>query len=139
MDLIGTWTLAALEVIASDGTVDKPLGEAPLGRIMYGADGTMSAMLGARNRPSFGVRADQASDAQWGAAARMFIAYAYAGTWTRDGDVVRHQVEVSLIPDWIGTTLVRTIGQWDGGLTLTVEPNRPGGRTQRLAWAPVTT
>jgi hypothetical protein len=137
VDLIGTWTLAAFEVIASDGTVEKPLGEAPLGRIMYTADGTMSAMLGAGNRPSFGVRADQASDAQWGAAARMFIAY--AGTWTRHGDVVRHQVAVSLIPDWIGTTLVRTIGEWDGGLTLTVQPNRAGGRAQRLAWAPVTT
>jgi hypothetical protein len=68
-----------------------------------------------------------------------FEVIAHAGTWTRDGDLVHHQVEVSLIPDWIGTTLVRTIGEWDRGPTLTVQPNRPGGRAQRLAWAPART
>lgn len=133
MDLIGTWTLAGFEVIGGDGTVTRPFGDAPVGRIMYGADGAMSAMLGAENRAAFGARAGEVSDAAWAAAARMFVAY--AGTWQRDGDIVRHHVAVALIPDWIGTTMERTIGQWEGGLTLSVEPRIPGGRTQRLMWA----
>ncbi|HUR73290.1 MAG TPA: lipocalin-like domain-containing protein [Sporichthya sp.] len=133
MELIGTWTLEAFEVEAGDGTVTTPFGDAPVGRILYGADGTMSAMLCAPDRPAFGARAGDATDAQWAAAARSFVAY--AGTWARDGDVVRHRVAIALIPDWIGTTMERTIGERDGRLTLTVEPRAVGGRRQRLVWA----
>ena len=122
-------------MIAGDGTVTRPFGNAPLGRILYGADGAMSAMLGAEDRTPFGARPGEVSDAVWADAARMFVAY--AGTWEREGDVVRHHVAVALIPDWIGTTMERTIGAWDGGLTLSVEPRTAGGRTQRLKWARV--
>lgn len=135
MDLIGTWTLEAFEVVAGDGTVTTPFGDHPRGRLMYGADGTMSAMLGAADRAAFGTRAGEAGDAQWAEVARRFVAY--AGSWTRDGDVVRHEVAVALIPDWIGTTMERVIGERDGRLTLTVEPRTPGGRAQRLVWARV--
>jgi hypothetical protein len=133
VELIGTWTLEAFEVVAGDGTVSTPFGDTPVGRIMYGADGTMSAMLCAPDRAGFGARAGEATDEQWAQAARMFVAY--AGTWIRDGDVVRHKVAIALIPDWIGTTMERTIGERDGRLTLTVQPRTAGGRVQRLVWA----
>ncbi|WP_019873759.1 lipocalin-like domain-containing protein [Sporichthya polymorpha] len=133
MELVGTWTLEAFEMVAGDGTVTTPFGDAPIGRIQYAADGTMSAMLGSPERPPLGTRAGEADDAQWAAIAKHFVAY--AGAWTREGDVVRHEVAVALIPDWIGTTLERTIGERDGRLTLTVEPRVPGGRSQRLVWA----
>jgi hypothetical protein len=133
MDLIGTWTLEAFEMVAGDGTVTTPFGDAPLGRIMYAADGTMSAMLCRPDRPTFGSRAGDATDAQWAAIASTYVAY--AGTWTRAGDQVHHEVAIALIPDWIGTTMHRTIGERDGRLTLTVEPRTPGGRAQRLIWA----
>ena len=135
MELIGTWTLEAFEVVAGDGTVTTPFGDNPVGRIMYGADGTMSAMLGAPDRPAFGGRAGEATDAAWAGAAKQFVAY--AGAWAREGDVVRHDVAIALIPDWIGTTMERAIGERDGRLTLTVEPRTPGGRAQRLVWARV--
>lgn len=135
MELIGTWTLEAFEVVDGDGTVTTPFGSDPVGRIMYAADGTMSAMLGAPDRPAFGRRAGEATDAQWAGVAQRYVAY--AGTWTREGDVVRHQVAVALIPDWIGTTMERVVGERDGRLTLTVEPRTPGGRAQRLVWARV--
>ena len=135
MDLIGTWALEAFEVVAGDGTVTTPFGDNPLGRLMYGVDGTMSAMLGAPARTAFGARAGEATDAQWAEVARRFVAY--AGNWTREGDVVRHQVTVALIPDWIGTTMERVIGERDDRLTLTVEPRTPGGRAQRLVWVRV--
>lgn len=135
MDLVGTWTLEAFEVVAGDGTVTTPFGDAPLGWIMYAADGTMSAMLGAPDRAAFGARAGEVSDAQWAETARRFVAY--AGTWVQDRDVVRHKVAIALIPDWIGTTMERTIGEREGRLTLTVEPRTAGGRSQRLVWARV--
>jgi len=134
MDLIGTWTLEAFEVVAGgDGTVTRPFGHSPLGRIMYASDGTMSAMLCAPDRGAFGARAGDATDAQWAGVAKTFVAY--AGTWTRDGDQVHHDVAIALIPDWIGTTMHRTIGERNGRLTLTVEPRTAGGRAQRLVWA----
>lgn len=133
MELLGTWTLEAFEIVAGDGTVTAPFGDHPLGRLSYLADGTMAAMLGAPDRPSFGGRAASADDAQWAAAAKHFVSY--AGTWERSGDVVRHTVAVALIPDWIGTVMERTVGERDGRLTLTVEPRTPGGRAQCLVWA----
>jgi len=133
VELTGSWDLEAFEVVAADGTVTTPFGDAPLGRLMYGADGSMAAMLGALDRPAFAGRASEVDDAAWKAAAGHFVAY--AGSWSREGDVVRHRVMVALIPDWIGTTLERTIGERDGRLTLSVEPRTPGGRTQRLVWA----
>ncbi|MGQ0843329.1 MAG: lipocalin-like domain-containing protein [Sporichthyaceae bacterium] len=135
MDLVGTWTLRSFEVVSADGTVARPFGAAPLGQLGYRADGTMSALLCAPDRPSFGTRAGSATDAQWAAAARHFVAY--AGRWEGIGDVVRHHVEIASIPDWIGTTVERTVGELDGNLVLTVEPRDPAGRTQRLTWAPV--
>ncbi len=135
VNLVGTWSLQAYEMTSGVGTVTRPFGDAPLGRIMYGADGSMSAMLGASDRAPFDGRGGAASDAQWAELARRFTAY--AGTWTREGDVVRHRVEIALHPDWIGTTLERTIGQWEGGITLNVEPRSAGGRAHRLVWARV--
>lgn len=133
MDLIGSWDLEAFEVVEADGTVSTPFGAAPLGQLMYSAGGAMSAMLGAPDRPAFAARASAVEDRQWAQAASRFVAY--AGSWTREGDVVRHLVAVALIPDWIGTTMERTVGERDGRLVLSVEPRTPGGRTQRLVWA----
>lgn len=135
MELIGTWTLAAFEIVDADGTTSRPFGDAPLGQLSYRADGTMSALLCPPDRPALGTRAGAATDAQWAAIARTFVAY--AGTWERDGGVVRHHVAIAAIPDWIATTLLRSVGERDGNLVLTVEPTTPGGRTQRLVWAPV--
>ena len=90
MDLIGTWTLDAFEIVAGDGSVTTPFGGAPLGRIMYAADGTMSAMLCHSERPALGTRAGDATDAQWAAVARTFVAY--AGSWSLTGNEVSHRV-----------------------------------------------
>jgi hypothetical protein len=133
VELTGSWDLEAFEVVAADGTVSTPFGEAPLGRLMYSADGSMAAMLAAPDRSAFAARASEVDDGQWKQAASHFVAY--AGSWSREGDVVRHRVMVALIPDWIGTTMERTVGERDGRLVLSVEPRTPGGRTQRLVWA----
>jgi hypothetical protein len=135
MELIGTWTLEAMEVFDDTGVIARPYGDAPIGQISYRTDGTMSAVLCPAERPNLGSLGG-ATDAQWAAAARWFAGY--CGTWERDGDTVRHHVAAAHIPDWIGTTLVRRIGERDGCLTLTVDPRAPGKPSQRLVWAPVT-
>ena len=69
------------------------------------------------------------------AAARSCIAY--AGRYEVWGDQVHHHVENSLLPDWVGRTLVRTI-RWQGDV-LTLSPpdeqTRSGKTVQRaITW-----
>ena len=43
--LTGCWRLAGYEVTADAGATDRPLGDNPLGTILYTPDGYMSAQL----------------------------------------------------------------------------------------------
>jgi hypothetical protein len=43
--LLGAWKLISYELRLASGTVLKPFGEAPIGRILYQANGQMSAQL----------------------------------------------------------------------------------------------
>ena len=103
--LPGTWLLADWQT-----EIDGALGPGPFeqgtGFIQYVEDGWMSAILSAGNR----VRLDapvlaMAESSDIAAVARRYVSY--AGTWSVDGDQVLHTVELSLFPNWIGTTLVR--------------------------------
>jgi len=96
----GAWTLVSYVRQESGGSSSKPWGEKPVGYLMYLPDGHMSAMLTAEGRTPAG-----ANDAEGQARrARLFANMtAYAGTYTVEGDRVVHHVEVSWIPDWVGT------------------------------------
>jgi hypothetical protein len=99
--LIGTWELVSYEAHRADGTRYEPLGPKPLGVLIYGADGHMSAQLARRGRDALGDRAPRnATDS-----------IAYSGTYAVNGagTAVAHHVSVSLEPEWIGRTLHRSI------------------------------
>lgn len=124
-------------VVIVDGEVGRhPLGMDPVGRIIYAADGEMSALMMARDRP-WPADGDflRATPEERGAAAVDFVGY--GGHYELDGDVVVHHVELSLYPEHVGTDLVRTIRWSNGDLVLETEHIRtPSGRTrwQRLTW-----
>ncbi len=63
---------------------------------------------------------------------------AYGGRFEIEGDTVRHDVETSLFPNWIGTVQRRRRELAEDGrlLTLTPPPLSLGGlvRVQRLTW-----
>ncbi len=101
-DILGAWHLQQWRIELPDGRVHYPFGETPKGQILYTADGQMSATIMADARTGFGAAsARQISDAQKAAAFDGY--FHYAGHWSLEGDVVVHDVTLSLNPDFIGT------------------------------------
>jgi len=137
-DLVGTWTLLDLVVEGPGGELRRPLGASPRGMLVYGGDGTVSAMLAAASRGSLGpggleeaYRADEAAKA---AAFDSFMAY--AGRWRLQGDAVFHDVSLSLAPEAEGQTLVRRVERTATGMALRYVRMGRSGRpwTYRLTW-----
>jgi hypothetical protein len=103
-DLIGVWTLEATYAEGDDGNRTPTLGDNPQGRIMYTADGYMTAMTGRGDRQ---LPASGASDADKAAAFDSFMSY--AGRWTLNDNVVTHQIEYATDPNWVGSARDRSI------------------------------
>src|SRR5258707_8447303 len=92
------WRLVRFTVTADGGETDHPLGNNPLGTILYTLDGYMSAQLASPGP----YPDDQKPDAYY---------IAYSGPYDVDepGGTVAHQVQVSVIPGWRGTTQIRQV------------------------------
>ena len=134
--LLGAWRLENYGVLIDGQRRPSILGQAPVGLLIYHADGYMSAIMMAADRPLLNAASLLAADdAAALTAARSCIAY--AGRFDVAGDQVRHHVLHSLLPDWVGQTLVRTIGWQDDHLTLSPPDDRTasGKTVQRtLTW-----
>jgi hypothetical protein len=103
-DIIGAWHLVDTYTDNPDGTRVQHQGPAPMGIIMYTADGYMSAITRWGTRP---FPAQNASDAD---KARMFDTYlSYAGRWSLDGNKVIHHTEHALNENWVGMDRPREI------------------------------
>ena len=117
--LIGAWCLHQWRLSVDGHWRDPYLGAGASGSIIYSADGWMSAILMAAERPLLGsagfVLGETAKKLQ---AADGYVSY--AGKFELDGTDICHHVAFSLYPDWIGQTLRRRVS-WDdaGHLTLT--------------------
>jgi hypothetical protein len=101
---------------------------------VYTREGTVTAVLMRRDRPMVGGSLGEAvlspevlRDVAGGAVA-------YAGTYSVDEvtRTVRHRVRCSLVPDWVGTELVRTFS-WEGPILLLEPAPTARGRAQ-LRW-----
>lgn len=110
-ELVGAWEL--VEWTANGEPVH---GGAAAGRLIYSADGFMSAFL---------AEADGSSSS-----------LAYSGTWElrgRDGHEVIHRVSLATRASFVGADLVRSVS-WSGDdLVLTTPPSRDGW-VNRLRW-----
>jgi hypothetical protein len=109
-ELLGTWTLVALEVIGPDGTVSHPLGAAPRGQLIYDDAGRMSAQLVRSDEPRFASDDNQrASAAEAASAWRGFIGY--FGTFSIDAQAgtVTHHVEGAWFPNMADMDQVRSV------------------------------
>lgn len=101
---IGTWQLKSWDYIVN-GKV-RQLWSACEGILVYTEDGMMSAHLMQPERPNFALPyLSKGSDAEIRAAVNGYVAY--AGKFCVDTLSVYHEVEFSLLPNWIGTVLVR--------------------------------
>ena len=95
--VIGVWSLARWGRIRGDGPF-LDFGPAARGRLIYLENGLMSAHL---ERASV----DRPAEHQ---------VYSYSGRWRTEGETAFHEVDFANIPEWLGTTLTRTILLDDG-------------------------
>ncbi len=135
--LLGSWRLRGWVALVDDGSQSLPMGEAPEGLLVYSDDGTMVGIMGPAARPRFA--SDDVTGGTNDERARAFATFiAYGGRYEIEGDTVRHDVETSLFPNWIGTVQRRRWELAENGrlLTLTSPPLSLGGmvRVHRLTW-----
>ncbi len=124
-DLVGSWRLESYLTIRPDGAVaEGPLGPAPAGLLLYGADHRMSVSM-MRGDPS-----DPGTGAREGT---RFMGY--AGDWRLTGRQVVHTVAVSSHSYLLGTRQVRDCVLDDDLLTLTgTARTADGTRRGVLMW-----
>ena len=106
--LVGTWRLVLCEHRLAGGRVWKPFGPGPTGRLVYTPEGRMIVMLGDPRRKRAAGSLFEATYEELAASAQGFIAY--SGTWRVRGSKVFHTVDMSLFPNWVGTTQMR---EWE--------------------------
>jgi hypothetical protein len=122
--LVGGWRLVSYTETPHGGQASHPLGDHPLGTILYTPDGYMSAQL-AKQGPYDG---DEQPDA---------YAIAYSGSYTvnEQAKTVDHHLQVSVIPDWVGSTQTRQVQfPEQGRLILTAEGSPHEGETTTIVW-----
>ena len=105
--LVGAWRLVSMTRPDASGTIRPYWDDHPSGIIIYTADGHMAAQLYDSRRPRLEVPWESASPE---AARAAFTGLStYFGTYSvdRQAGTVTHLVEGAMVPDWIGSKLVR--------------------------------
>ena len=130
-----------------EGAPGEPYGPEPLGYITYTADGHMHAILMHPDRRRVGTPIEEFGQhhglgrmafliAKLPALARLTEAaakaMAYSATWEIRGSEVVHHVTASVLPDSIGTDLVRAYAFDADRMTLTA--HYPDGGSVELVW-----
>lgn len=105
--LYGTWKLVSdVRQDVETGAKTDNFGKHPQGFLSYARDGRMSAIEVAEDRPK-PTDLSKLEDADRVKLFRTLLAY--AGTFTFDGKVVTHHVDVSWNNNWTGTNQVRNV------------------------------
>lgn len=134
--LVGTWKLVSASSIASTGEQSEiPYGAGPTGLLTYTQDGRVTSLISYGGRKPLSMAAGPAKLQQEQAEAfNTFLAY--AGKYSLDGDKVTHHVEISLIQNYVGRDLVRSIRFEGDKITLITPPTPINGmiQTVELVW-----
>jgi len=134
--LAGTWELVRAEMTDDAGRLHTPWGDKPAGRATYTGDGHMCVMIQAAERRRFPTE-DRGSASLEEKAAAFDGFVAYAGRWDITEDLLRHHVEVSSFPNWVGGELVRRADIAGDHMTLTTCGGAPTWRTEWVRCAVV--
>jgi Lipocalin-like domain len=135
--LVGAWDLVAYTWDYDDGRSESPFGAQPAGMIVYTREGQVAVNMMKPDRPAWTVENTVAgTDDEIIQAVRGYIAY--SGSYTVDDAARRvdHHIAASLIPNWVGRTLSRSVDLDDPQLTLTVPAAQTphGVVTVRVRW-----
>jgi hypothetical protein len=139
--LLGTWKLQSFTGTDENSATIHIMGEGATGFICYSQDGWISVEILRAGRPRYDIPdTELGSDEQTLAAARGMFAYAGRFTVDEGNQIVYHNLEFSLIPNWIGSRQKRHFNFKDDGntLILTADPVRIGKdgklRSTTLVW-----
>lgn len=137
-DVVGTWELTSYtQRGGNSGSTVHPFGEDATGLLIYSADGYMSVQLMRAGRPLFdrpdtdGASAEQAAEAVTG-----YLAYCGPFDVVEATGALRHDVSVSLLPNWVDHPLLRDSALEGNRLTLTGTSTSADGTTtvSTLVW-----
>ncbi|MCU1324915.1 MAG: hypothetical protein JWN34_285 [Bryobacterales bacterium] len=137
--LVGAWKLVSYVEKPIDGSAPfHPMGEEPLGMIIYTADGYMSAQLMRSGRQDF-ASGDwfRGSDEELRNEALGYIAYSGPYHTDEEKQTLTHSMFVSLFPNWLGQTQPRIVSIEGNILHLSSEkPIKSGGKMTMsdLSW-----
>jgi Lipocalin-like domain len=107
--IVGAWRLVAVAATTDAGApLPAPFGTSPNGLLIYTPEGRMSAIISHGERQPLSI-ADRVSSPAEERAAAFSTFIAYAGRYTLHNDRVVHHVELSLVPNWANTELVRLV------------------------------
>lgn len=118
--LYGTWRLVSFtSQDVATGLKTDTFGKSPRGFLSYGRDGRMSALIVKDERPKLTDLAKVTNEER----SELFkTMIAYGGTFSIDGNVVKHHVDISWNENWTGTSQVRNIKLVGGKLYITTNP-----------------
>ena len=122
--LIGAWKLYSYVEIPVDGSESfYPMGEQPMGIIMYTADGYMSAQLmKPEGRENFAINDFyKGSLEEYKAAGSTYVAYTGPLKVNEEQRTLTHSMFISLFPNWMGQTQPRVVSLEGDVLTLGTE------------------
>ncbi|MCJ2104985.1 lipocalin-like domain-containing protein [Methylobacterium sp. E-041] len=119
-EVYGTWKLvSSVTRFIDSGEERNTLGSKPVGYITYSPDGRMMTVAVSNERPNV-EKATNLTDAD---RAKLFrTMWAYAGTFTLNGNAITHHVDASWNEFWSGQDFIRDIVARDGRLIYTTKP-----------------
>jgi hypothetical protein len=123
--LVGAWALVSCtETDVETGDVFLPMGETPVGFILYTPDGYMSAQLSAPGRANFSDGdMYRGTPDEYTAAGLSYLAYSGPYHVDETHQTIEHGMTVSAFPNWTGERQLR-LAELDGD-QLTLRTNGP--------------
>ena len=133
---VGTWKLISFERRSEDGQVSYPLGQHPVGYLIYSNDGYMSAVLMTANRPKWATAGNLMDATPEEKIAAAETCFSYCGPYEVHENKVIHHVKAGLIPNWLGSKQERFFEFEGNRITLSPPPQIIAGAryTNRLVW-----
>jgi Lipocalin-like domain len=132
---VGVWDLISFERRTASGETVYPMGKNPVGRLIYDAQGHMSAQLMRPDRPQFQSTSASAPPGDKSAAFDGYTAYYGTYTVSEKDHTVIHHVKASLYPNWVGSDQRRLYEFSAGRLVLRAINGLGGpGTESRLVW-----
>lgn len=131
----GTWKLESMELHSLRGVTTYPYGKNPTGYIMYLKPDRMAVAFGRGDRQPFASE-DMlgGTDQEKSAAFSSFLCY--CGTFDVGEQSVFHRIDVSLFPNWVGSSQERFYEFEGNTLRLSSKPFLIDGeqQTAHLIW-----